>query len=249
MTTKMSALLLLLLSDAASAHRLAAAPALRPALAARTRAHSPTMFAPFDMIQMIAEEAEDIDALLISQIGFAASMIAGGFALEEFSEVAEEGIAQPEPVDGEVDIYRDSLLRYCGYANEVGEAFRPLVPVEVVYATYVIAVAYILADTVDKGKKGADSFGGAIPGTLGAVDTFCWQMLASVLFPSFIINRAVLLIVSLQATGEMPDILNAGWIATAAGLILIPLIIVPLDVLAHFTMNSSYRRIGEKILE
>ena len=34
----------------------------------------------------------------------------------------------------------------------------------------------------------------------------------------------------------------------AAGLILIPLIILPLDILAHFTMNSSYRRIGNNIL-
>ena len=28
------------------------------------------------------------------------------------------------PDDPDYDIYRDSLLRYCGYANEVGEAFR-----------------------------------------------------------------------------------------------------------------------------
>ena len=29
----------------------------------------------------------------------------------------------------EVDIYRDTPLRYAGYANEVGEAFRALVHV------------------------------------------------------------------------------------------------------------------------
>ena len=28
------------------------------------------------------------------------------------------------PDDPDYDIYRDSLLRYAGYANEVGEAFR-----------------------------------------------------------------------------------------------------------------------------
>ena len=33
-------------------------------------------------------------------------------------------------------------------------------------------------------------------------------MLASVLFPSFIINRAVIYLVSLQAEGGLPDILN-----------------------------------------
>jgi len=30
---------------------------------------------------------------------------------------------------GEVDIYRDTPLRYLGYANEVGEAFRALMHV------------------------------------------------------------------------------------------------------------------------
>ena len=103
--------------------------------------------------------------------------------------------------DGEVDIYRDTLLRYAGYANEVGEAFRPLVPVEFVYFSYVIAITYILADTVDKGRKGAavPGSGAAIRGTLGAADTFCWQMLASVIFPSFCINRLVTLLVTLQS--------------------------------------------------
>jgi fission process protein 1 len=181
-------------------------------------------------------------------MGVSAAMIVGGFGLETFTEVAEEGIAQPEKKEGETDIFRDSLLRYCGYANEVGEAFRPLVPVAVVYVSYVIAITYILADTVDKGKKGADN-GGLLTGGLGAIDTFCWQMLASVLFPSFIINRVVLLLVSLGAEGSLPDLLSAGWVPTAAGLILIPLIILPLDVLAHFTMNGSYRRIGNAVLE
>ena len=33
------------------------------------------------------------------------------------------------PAAPEVDIYRDTPLRYAGYANEVGEAFRALVSV------------------------------------------------------------------------------------------------------------------------
>ena len=39
----------------------------------------------------------------------------------------------PEQKKNLKDIYRDSPLRFLGYANEVGEAFRPLVPVEAVY--------------------------------------------------------------------------------------------------------------------
>ena len=45
--------------------------------------------------------------------------------------------------DGEVDIYRDTLLRYAGYANEVGEAFAPIVPAAVVPASYAVAITYV----------------------------------------------------------------------------------------------------------
>lgn len=56
----------------------------------------------------------------------------------------------------------NSCLRVCvrlclpaGYANEVGEAFRALVPVSVVWGSYAVATAYVTADAVDKGKKAA----------------------------------------------------------------------------------------------
>merc|ERR1712129_271302 len=51
------------------------------------------------------------------------------------------------------DIYRDTLLRYAGYANEVGEAFAPLVPAVVVPVSYGVAITYVIADTVDKFRK------------------------------------------------------------------------------------------------
>lgn len=40
-----------------------------------------------------------------------------------------------------------------GYANEVGEAFRPSINVNWVRLSYGIASAYVLADTVDKTLK------------------------------------------------------------------------------------------------
>ena len=65
--------------------------------------------------------------------------------------------------------WRDTPLRYLGYANEVGEAFRALMHVryveylyfrvELIFhdrwvrATYGVASAYVLADTYDKGVK------------------------------------------------------------------------------------------------
>ena len=64
------------------------------------------------------------------------------------------------PDDPDYDIYRDSLLRYAGYANEVGEAFRAQfapytykgwnAPVSL---TYAVAITYCAADALDKCKN------------------------------------------------------------------------------------------------
>jgi len=42
---------------------------------------------------------------------------------------------------------------FLGYANEVGEAFRPSIHVSWVRLSYGIASAYVLADTLDKTLK------------------------------------------------------------------------------------------------
>ncbi|NXG59698.1 MTFP1 protein, partial [Hemiprocne comata] len=77
----------------------------------------------------------------------------------------------------ERDLYRDTWVRYLGYANEVGESFRPLVPVSLVWASYGVATAYVTADAIDKGRRAATGHGdepglagqgGAKPGLGGA---------------------------------------------------------------------------------
>uniref|UniRef100_A0A673YG44 Mitochondrial fission process protein 1 n=1 Tax=Salmo trutta TaxID=8032 RepID=A0A673YG44_SALTR len=73
---------------------------------------------------------------------------------------------------------------YCseGYANEVGEAFRALVPVSAVWATHAVATVYVSADALDKGKK-------AVEKSARWWTCFVWQALASVAIPGFTINR------------------------------------------------------------
>lgn len=81
-------------------------------------------------------------------------------------------------LDGkQIDVYRDTALRYCGkkfnlsflsstyfwlnylnfqfkgYSNEVGESFRPLVPKKVVNLSYAVAIAYVCGDCFDKTVK------------------------------------------------------------------------------------------------
>lgn len=45
------------------------------------------------------------------------------------------------------------MNNFSGYANEVGEAFRSLVPKSIVWFSYVISSGYVVADTIHKGVK------------------------------------------------------------------------------------------------
>uniref|UniRef100_A0A8C8X068 Mitochondrial fission process protein 1 n=2 Tax=Panthera TaxID=9688 RepID=A0A8C8X068_PANLE len=67
-------------------------------------------------------------------------------------------MSEPPPRGAERDIFRDTWVRYLGYANEVGEAFRSLVPAAVVWLSYGVSSSYVLADAIDKGKKAGDRF-------------------------------------------------------------------------------------------
>ena len=231
-------------------------PALRGAPSLAARAPAPAMLAgdvASHLSTLLASDASAVplDAPFLSQLGVSAGMFVGGNVLHSgaFGEVEEPKEVGVE--EGSVDLYRDTPLRYMGYANECGEAFRPIVPVIFVILSYVAAISDVLADTVDKGKKGADAPGAnsIARAVLGSVDTFVWQMLASVVFPSFIINRLVTLIVTLQATVDLPEALQADWIATVLGLVAIPLLITPLDTLTHWILNGSLRKVNKQILD
>ena len=112
-------------------------PALRgaPSLAARAPAPSMSLDVASQLSTLLASDASAVplDAPFISQLGISASLFVGGNVLHSgaFGEVEEPQEVGVE--EGVIDIYRDSPLRYCGYLNEVGEAFRPLIPVEIVY--------------------------------------------------------------------------------------------------------------------
>ncbi|XP_066545496.1 mitochondrial fission process protein 1 [Amia ocellicauda] len=153
----------------------------------------------------------------------------------------------------ELDIYRDTWVRFLGYANEVGEAFRALVPMGMVWASYAIATAYVTADAVDKGKKAAKEHGGN-PGkntrvAVAVVDTFVWQALASVTIPGFTINRVCAASLYLLGRTTRWPLPVRKWTTTAIGLSTIPFIITPIDRSVDYLLDSSLRRVyggGEK---
>jgi len=112
--------------------------------------------------------------------------------------------------DDEFDPLRDGPLRYLGYANELGEAFNAWLPAGGVPASYAVAIAYVLIDTIDKGfqakqesiKQLSQNRSG-VPQDLNvnrlatvlaaerSIDTIVWQLLASVAIPGFTIHQVV----------------------------------------------------------
>ena len=160
-----------------------------------------------------------------------------------------------DPVeDGEVDIYRDTALRYAGYANEVGEAFAPLTPGWCVPFSYAVAITYVIADTIDKTKKVLDGtkYAGDNINTCAAiegVDALIWQLAASVALPGYTIHQLVAIVVALlDASGvDQTGVISA--LPTACGLAMIPFIVKPLDELAEVAMDVTFRKVSAPYLE
>ena len=142
----------------------------------------------------------------------------------------------------EKDVFRDTWVRYLGYANEVGEAFRPLIDPMFVKASYVVSTGYVCADAIDKASR-AHRFGasgGRVVVT--ALDVLLWQALASVIIPGFTINRVTYYASQLiRRSSRNPEMIKYG--PTAIGLLSIPLIIHPIDTCVDWFMDHTFRKI------
>ncbi|XP_058449819.1 mitochondrial fission process protein 1 [Malaya genurostris] len=145
----------------------------------------------------------------------------------------------------EKDLYRDTPVRYLGYANEVGEAFRPLIKKIFVHASYGVSISYVLADTADKSIKQYEkpvALGGGPRGAAIATgDTLIWQMFASVIIPGYTINRICWVSKKALEKGKVKGPLRK-WVPTAIGLLAIPFIIHPIDRGVDFVMDETYRK-------
>ncbi|XP_062565496.1 mitochondrial fission process protein 1 [Armigeres subalbatus] len=145
----------------------------------------------------------------------------------------------------EKDLYRDTAVRYLGYANEIGEAFRPVIKKVFVHASYGIAVAYVLADTADKSRKQyakPEILGGGLRGAaIASGDTLLWQMFASVIIPGFTINRICWLTKKALSMNKVKGPVGK-WGPTAIGLLAIPFIIHPIDNGVDMVMDQTYRK-------
>lgn len=147
------------------------------------------------------------------------------------------------------NVFRDSALRYLGYANEVGESFRYQFP-GFVLPSYVIAFGYCFADATSSGHRTyneallKNSPTAVLDSAVSTFDSLIWQSLASVMIPGATINAIVR--ASRYAVARSPVILPAvavTWAPTAVGLGSIPLIIHPIDHGVDLLMDSTFRKI------
>uniref|UniRef100_A0A3Q2PS66 Mitochondrial fission process protein 1 n=1 Tax=Fundulus heteroclitus TaxID=8078 RepID=A0A3Q2PS66_FUNHE len=137
-----------------------------------------------------------------------------------------------------------TLLSYIWRRQEVGEAFRALVPVSFVWGSYAVATAYVTTDAVDKGKKAhGDNPGKTTRVAVAVVDTFVWQALASVIIPGFTINRVCAASLYLLGRTTKWPLPVRKWTTTAIGLSTIPFIITPIDRSVDFLLDSSLRKV------
>lgn len=143
-----------------------------------------------------------------------------------------------------MDLYRDTYVRYLGYANEVGEAFRSLVPKSIVWFSYALSSGYVLADTVHKGAKvyQANATSQRTKNVLlSTSDTLIWQTLASIIVPGFTINRICAAVQFVQRK-SIRTAFKKPWISTLVGLVSIPFIIHPIDHAVEGAMDVTYRK-------
>ena len=138
-----------------------------------------------------------------------------------------------------VDPYRETSLRYMGYANELGEAFTTYLPDWGLPASYCVAASYVMFDTVDKGQKAYDAAdeGEEIQDTLRiSAETLTWQMLASVFWPGSIIR--VIVNMAAQMSGD-----EHHFLPTLVGLAAIPAIVKPIDTTVDKLMETSISKV------
>mmetsp|Transcript_7846 Transcript_7846/g.14892 ORF Transcript_7846/g.14892 Transcript_7846/m.14892 type:complete len:212 (-) Transcript_7846:104-739(-) len=185
-------------------------------------------------------------------------------------------MTSPTATAGDVDPFRDTPLRYLGYANELGESFKAFISKGIYRSTYALSIAYALGDAVHKGthaKRGLDqhedrnsyepasseisSLSASREIAIAMADTAVWQLLASVIIPGVIINRAVSTagwVVSQAPGGDSISDNRAvngsmkrftpflkRWAPTTVGLALIPFIIHPIDSVVTQTMDEWMR--------
>lgn len=180
-------------------------------------------------------------------------------ATSSTGEIKESSSPSPS---SQYNVFRDSLLRYAGYANEVGESFRYQFP-RLVVPSYAVSFTYCAADALttgfsayydtevarnDDGKidakedKENQQYVRVHDSARAAIDVMVWQSLASVAIPGATINAIVRASRFAVGRASIPYAVVSKWLPTAVGLGSIPVIIHPIDHFVDNVMDNSVRQ-------
>lgn len=146
------------------------------------------------------------------------------------------------------DLFRDTPVRYLGYANEIRKTFS-FIPTRGVWFTYGVACAYIGCDVADKSINVVFN---QIPSEnleerrririLSACDALVWQSLASVVLPGITMNRLRWSTKLLFGKAfKTPPIRSSKYISAILVCLAIPLIIKPIDEAVDLFLDLTLR--------
>jgi fission process protein 1 len=135
------------------------------------------------------------------------------------------------------DILRQAPFRYLGYCNEIGESLRPLVPLKVVIATYIVSGIYVLSDSFLIGMKSyREDLSPEKKLKFGISFTKCliWQLLATEIIPGFCVYKIVNFARTSKFVLTMKNKKLSRWCPTLIGLGFIPFFPFTIDPIVDY---------------
>ena len=139
-----------------------------------------------------------------------------------------------------IDPYRQTSIRYMGYANEIGEALDEFIP----YWGLSVSTTYILFDVLDKGQSAFDE--AQKPDRFreflfASSEALVWQILASKIWPGGVIKTTVNIVDFI-----IPN--DNGFLPIIIAILLIPKIVRPIDDLVDDMMEQCISKILRRII-
>lgn len=145
-----------------------------------------------------------------------------------------------------VDPYRETSLRYMGYANDLGESFTQYLPDWGVPASYCVSASYVFFDTIDKGQKAyenskkEDRFKETFR---ASAETLAWQLMASILWPGSLIRIITNMSATFLHMNHLDENNFSHFLPTFCGIAAIPHIVKPIDETVDKIVKKSVSKI------
>lgn len=128
-------------------------------------------------------------------------------------------------------------VRLIAYTSDVGESLRPVVPRWVVNSAYGVSFAYVGCDVYFHTEAEMTKGSSREVVARTAIETFTFQMIASIFVPSLLIHGAVHRVEHMAKNWTSK---YKGWAPPLAGLALIPLLPVTIDEPLEFLVGGAF---------